>query len=676
MRLDVRLVALGILLLSAPALAEEPAPSDTATYQLPEVIVTALRGQDRLRQIPAASFVIGRDRIQQAGMTRISNLLQNLPGLFGYRQNSSADVAVVDPRGFTASGESSYLKVLVDGQDVRDVENGNVDWDWLLPHDVERLEVVEGPGAWIYGDGTEGGIVNIVRPAIADGLHSDAGVQAGSFGLAAGSVVLSARQDALQGSLRGAARRVLGWRDHSREKVFSVGGEGGWHPSDQGHLTVTGSYLDADRQDPGALRPDQLAIDREMADTGTDFAHPKRLNLGANLVEGDVQTSEWRVSPYLRTENVEQVRTVLYQVKDHPTEALTWGGELGWRRALTMMGRATTLAIQAQGEQATLRSKYYNFDTGSRGALETDGESKRGTFSALASAQVALDAQTSARLGIRQDEVRVESESRFNGLDAPSRTFSMTSPFVALSRQIGAPYTVYASYSAAFHVPTLNQLYDRRPFFNPFTFETVYLSNPDLVPQKSHGVEIGGRWDGTNGDQALISAYSLWVRDEIDFNAATNTYANLSESWHRGVQVGARHSIAGPVSGVLSYTYAPTTIKGGDDDGNQINGVPRHTAYGGLALMGSATWSIDGGVRYVGPQFLEKANQHELPDFGTVDLGGSLRLKRVRAAVRIGNLLDREYSDSGYFVDLGPALQEERLYPAPGRSFTISLTAD
>src|SRR5256712_1069118 len=166
-------------------------PPDTLRYQVGEVVVTALRGHERLSSIPAASFVFSGRALRQSGAPRLSNLLQSLPGLYGYQQNANGDVGVVDPRGFTANGESSYLKLLVNGQDVRDVENGNVDWDWIFPEDVERVEVVEGAGAWAYGDGAEGGIVNVVRPAPAERFQSDCGARFGSFGLRSGGIAMS-----------------------------------------------------------------------------------------------------------------------------------------------------------------------------------------------------------------------------------------------------------------------------------------------------------------------------------------------------------------------------------------------------------------------------------------------------------------------------------------------------
>src|SRR5207253_7499698 len=177
------------------------------------VEVTALRGHDRMLEIPATTFVLSRDALAQASAGRVSSALARLPGLYGYRQTGSGEVSVVDPRGFTANGESSYLKLLVNGQDVRDVENGNVDWDWLLSDEVERVEVVQGSGAWVYGDGSEGGIVNIVRPELQPGMRSDCAARFGSYGLRTLGLTLADRRSRWDGSLGGSLRQADGWRD-------------------------------------------------------------------------------------------------------------------------------------------------------------------------------------------------------------------------------------------------------------------------------------------------------------------------------------------------------------------------------------------------------------------------------------------------------------------------------
>jgi outer membrane receptor protein involved in Fe transport len=668
-------ILMGCLLVSSvPSHAQSADAPDTLTYELPEIEVQALRGNDRLRDIPAASFVIPRSRIRQMGDSRVSNLLSTLPGLFAYQQNSNGDFKSVDARGFATNGVTSYLKLLVDGQDVRDLENGNLDWDWLLPDDVERLEVVEGAGSWAYGDAAEGGIVNIVRPGIRPGLHSDCAVRAGSFGFWAGSVVLGgAQSNGWSGSARGSARGVDGWRDRSRERVYVPGGEVRWTPSERTRVSLTASYLDADRQDPGSLTADQVRDERTQSETTTDFQHAKTLLVGARLAQGDPKAREWSLSPYVRNEDVDLVSTLLFQTQSHRTDGITGGAELGFRDDYTIAGHGVSLVAGGLYEHGRLRSKYHEFLTG---ALETDNESRRQTGALFANARVALDEATSVRVGFREDAVQVESDSLMEGIEVEPHTFWSASPFVALSRRLGENASAYVSYGTAFHVPTLSQLYDRRPFFTPFPPFVSYLSNAGLQPQRANNFEIGARADAASGAYAMLTLYDIRVKDEIDFDAGTLQYGNISKSWHRGIQAAIQQPITDAFAVNASATLSPTTIDGGPNDGNQINAVPERTAYGALSWAGSAWWSLEAGARYVGRQFLDKENQHPLGEFTTGELTGGLKFSRVHATVKVLNLFDRKYSDTGFMTFDQSFLPQERFFPAAGRSFTIAITAD
>ena len=276
------LVATGGVSNSTRAADRQPGP-DSVEVTLPAVEVTALRGHDLVREIPATTFVLQRDMLARAGAGRVATALAHLPGFYGYRQTGSGEVSVVDPRGFTANGESSYLKLLVNGQDARDVENGNVDWDWLSSDDVERVEVVQGSGAWAYGDGSEGGIVNIVRPPVPEGVRSDCAARVGSYGLRTGSLRLAGRARPWEGSLRGSLRQADGWRDRSAEDAYTGGAELGWRLSDRARAGADVTVLDTRNEDPGSLTRDQLRADRTQSETETDYLHARRVMAGAHL---------------------------------------------------------------------------------------------------------------------------------------------------------------------------------------------------------------------------------------------------------------------------------------------------------------------------------------------------------------------------------------------------------
>ena len=423
--------------------------------------------------------------------------------------------------------------------DVRDVENGNVDWDWVLPDDVERVEVVQGAGAWLYGDGTEGGIVNIVRPdparLAAEGRvwDSECAVRAGSFGLWTGSLDLGGVRGGDSGRLRGSMRSVDGWRDHSRDRAITGGAEAHRRFGGGTTLSLTGTVLDSDRQNPGTLTADQIAADPTQSETTTDYDRATHTLLGGRLDHGTPGAAGWALGVRGKLENADQLRTLFFQPKFHPTQSGTVGGDAEWRTQTSIGGRSQLWTVGLEAEQSGLDSKYNDFDPATGVGPEVSSvHSTRAGFALSAGSRIALADRTVARVAVRGDIVKVHADDAAAG-STPTRTLSAASPLVALSQQIGERGSAYASFSTAFRVPTLNQLYDKRPI-DVAPGVTVYLSNSQLDPQRSVNVEIGGRIDGANGASASLALYSIWVRDEIDFDLATLQYANISSSWHRG----------------------------------------------------------------------------------------------------------------------------------------------
>lgn len=667
------LLALFALPFSAPAGAQTPAAVDTPTVQVPGVTVTGLRGREHTLDVPAATFVLPKAELRRAGVARLSTMLATLPGLNAYRQTSNGDFGVVDPRGFTASGESSYLKLLVNGHDVRDSENGDVDWDWVLPDDVERVEVIQGPGAWAYGDASEGGIVNIVRPDPAERFTSDCAARFGSFGLVSGGIGVSGTTGDWGTALRGGGRAVEGWRQHSHESVWNGGVEAHREYGDM-RVVVDASLLQADRQDPGTLTSDQVQQDPEQSETTTDYEKSMRGVGGLRFQGGDEAKGAWTIAPYTRLENVDQIRTLFFQPLVHETEGMTAGVQGEWRRA---SGESRPLVWSANGEaeQTRLDSRYEEFLGDVEGATVANVQSHRTTWAGSVGVRAQLSEHTIARASVRGDVAQVRAEDELAGTSQDARTMSAVSPMLAITQHLTRRASMYISGSSAFRVPTLNQLYDRRPIFagvdsigNPVF---VYLSNPQLDPQRSTNVEIGGRWEGEDA-WATLTLYSMWVRNEIDFDIATLSYANISSSWHRGIQAAAQGPLAGGVSVVLSGAWQPTTFREGANDGKQINGVPIGTLYGALRWSPVAQTTLEAGIRAIGEQFLDKEELHPLAAYSTLEAAVSGRIGRLRGTVRGSNLLDHEYSDTGFIGAFG----EERFSPAAPRSFTVSLSLD
>jgi iron complex outermembrane receptor protein len=532
------------------------------------------------------------------------------------------------------------------------------------------VEVVEGPGSWLYGDGAVGGIVNIVRDEWRAGLRPRATVRVGSFEQEGGSLGASWGTSLAALSLEGSGRDVEGWRDRNRERIRSAHAMTSWRPG-RASLALDASWLDADREDPGALTREQMDADRTQAENPGDFTNSERLLLNLTLQHGDPARQQWTLAPYARIEEFDQVRTLVSMPMLHPTSGTTVGADLGWRAELGDAGSPLVLSAGYQVEGATLRSRYYAWDGAAKGVLLAHGESERLTQSGFVASRWDVSEMASARLGLRYDAIRIEFEDRQSGSSEGPRTLAALSPLMAISVRRGQTL-IYGSWSGAFHAPTLNQLYDRRPFFFFPADPPFNISNAELDPQRSLGFELGARWIDAEGRSASLTLYDLFVRDEIDFDLATFSYANIQRSRHSGALLALRLPLGSRLAVLASGTLSPTVIRGGARDGNQINAVPLGSAYGRLSVLPVSWLTLEPSVRWVAKQYLDKENEHPLGEFATVDVGASVRFWRARANIRVGNLLDREYADTGYIGELS----EERLIPAAGRSLTAALTLE
>src|SRR5262249_16791752 len=149
-----------------------------------------------------------------------------------------------------------------------------------LSDDLTRVEVVQGSGAWLYGDGTEGGVVNVVAPEGRDGFHSVGSARVGSFGFGTASLVVQGGSPLFQNLARASLRRADGRRARSKEETYTGGIASTWHRSSKTHVTLDAAFLNARNESPGALTADELRQDRTQAETQTDYTHSRRANVG------------------------------------------------------------------------------------------------------------------------------------------------------------------------------------------------------------------------------------------------------------------------------------------------------------------------------------------------------------------------------------------------------------
>jgi iron complex outermembrane receptor protein len=177
-------VACLLALASSAAAAQQRSQGDSLAdldlEQLARVKITSVsRGPENVGQAMAAVFVISQDDIRRAGATSLPEALRLAPGLQVERlgaQNWS-----ITSRGF-ADFTTNKLLVLVDGRAIYSPLFAGVFWDsQIMPlDDVERIEVILGPGGTLWGSNAVNGVINVVTRAATSTTGALVGVRAGT----------------------------------------------------------------------------------------------------------------------------------------------------------------------------------------------------------------------------------------------------------------------------------------------------------------------------------------------------------------------------------------------------------------------------------------------------------------------------------------------------------------
>lgn len=156
------------MLAGAPAAAQSRL-ADLASLSLEELsnieITSVSRRAERLSDAPTSVFVISADDIRRSGATSLPEVLRLAPNLQVAR--NYADGYAISSRGFN-SNSANKLLVLIDGRSVYTPFFAGVFWDvqGVLLEDVERIEVISGPGGTLWGVNAVNGVINVItRPS-------------------------------------------------------------------------------------------------------------------------------------------------------------------------------------------------------------------------------------------------------------------------------------------------------------------------------------------------------------------------------------------------------------------------------------------------------------------------------------------------------------------------------
>jgi len=241
-----RLTLCVLFCLQAVALAQNGDVNDFADLSIEELMnieVTSVTGQgEAWFTTPAAIHVITNEDLRRTGHRQLAEALRMVPGMNVARLNSNT--WAINARGLNNRFTRNLL-VLIDGRQIYDPLFGGTLWDIqdVIMEDIDRIEVIRGPGATLWGANAVNGVINITTRSAKDtqGLYLNAGVGTEDRGL------LEARYGGKIGD--NVYYRVWGrWADHDAT-VSTSGNE----LSDDWDMSKGGLRFDIDGADGAVI---------------------------------------------------------------------------------------------------------------------------------------------------------------------------------------------------------------------------------------------------------------------------------------------------------------------------------------------------------------------------------------------------------------------------------------
>ena len=571
------------------------AGEDAGSTDLDRVVVTATRTQQPLQQSLAAVSVITAADIERLQARNLIDLLAGQAGVTIANSGGSGKLTTVFMRGTS----SDHVLVLVNGMRFGSTTAGIAALQDIPVDQVERIEIVRGPRAALYGSDAIGGVIQVFTRDPQTGLQANADAGAGSFG-----------------------RRELNAGIGER---FSDS----WYRVDVGHVEVDGFDACVNSATAGCFadEPDDDGYDN------TSISGRVGRTLGKT---GMIELNAWHASGenfydgYFN--HTEYERTAInLNVTGKVTE--NWGLEFRGGRSSDDSENTGAFAsgfVDTAREEASLLSNLsinrhlltLGVDTRDD-SVESDtayDETSRRTDAVFTQWQFDADRWSA------DAAARYTDDEQFGGKATGS---------LALGMDFGESWQGWLSYGSAYHAPTFNDLY-----FPGF-------SNPDLVPETSHSSELGLRYDA--GFRFEANLYENRLDNLIVFDFATSRPVNVAEARTRGLELRWEwRNDDWLVS--TDATFLDTENLTGADAGNEL---PRRAdrslridadrSFGNWSL--GATWLAEA------QRFDDVGNTTSLPGYATVDLRGSVNLdEKWELATRIGNVFDRDYQTvAGYF---------------------------
>ena len=553
---------------SAPTWADDITPADASSGK--EIVVTATRVPTEVQNIPAGVTVIDRATMEQRDYNTLVDALSAVPGLRVVQSGGPGNVASVFIRGTN----SDHVLVLLDGMPINDASQSGAAFNFGVDTlgDIERIEVVRGPMAAVYGASAIGGVINLItRRGTQPGVHFTGDLAGGYPAQIRGTVNASGVSGPFDYSITYESQSQRGYDSTPPRESINTNTPQGYRDMvgtlNLGYTPVAGTRFSLLLRGRRAVygfdylgNPD---FDNDNA-SGHDDSFIGRIGVNSALFGGTYETSMF-IGRVLESR---QYRELLDpNDPNQATEAnhfLSYRTDAQWNNTLHLDDLMHVAALSAT--DLTFGYEYIGDDVksvldSSSGGFPYQQNTKAGmvTNAYYAGLQTTVLQRVTLTGQVRQDYVAGDSPFTWR-LGAVLNVPEIATHFKA-------------AYGTAFRAPAL---------FDRFGIDSFgYVGNPNLKPETAQGWELGFTTDVAAFGRADFASFgATYFNEQVQQLIVTQftpvyTSVNIGSAHMQGVETDLTLRPASWLTLIATYTY---TYALDADTGELLLRRPQNTA--------------------------------------------------------------------------------------------------
>lgn len=640
---------------------EETAVTETGYNAL--TAATATRTEAPLRDVPQTVNVVPANVIRDQHATSLQEVMKNVPGIGQSHGDGQRDQVAI--RGFTAITDQFVDGFRDDALYFRDLSN------------VERVEIIKGPAAVLYGRGSSGGLINRVTKKPDVDLTALA-LSYGSWSDKRGEIDIARAGGSIAWRLSGAAEDADSYRDQQFLERQALAPSLSFAIGNAGTLLLQADYLKDNRVTDfgvpayrgrpvdvpastyyGAANAREVDYsEAEVVSTTINYTHRVSgtfsLRNGLRYYHYDLDRNNTLPSGPVN----EAAQTVQLNRSHLDRNERGWFNQTELTQKLGFRGMTHEVLygveVGRQDKDQLVRSRngvatvsLFNpvlpvLPLAISSAPTTDNTGVMTTTAAYVQDMAALAAHWKALFGMRFDRYEQETHQNLAGQSDLDRVDKVWSPRVGVVWQPGDAQSYYASWSRSF-----------QPSGESFA---ITVGNADIAPEKTVNQEIGAKLDFLNGRVSTTAALFRLERDKIkSTDPATSRVIPIGVQRTDGLELTVAGDLGSGWRLLAGYAYldARVTQSIAVDAAQPVQGkratiTPENGANIWLTKALTRSLGFGAGANYVGDRFANPGNTVTLPAYTTVDAMAWYRIAGAELQLNVRNLFDRDYIVAGH----------------------------